>query len=535
MVGCRQKRQRAEHVPSQNSAVAKILVTGVVMGKLSPQFVQAVASAFIVDIGVHDSGFDVVNEVQKLASIGHGGTRSNFCRSQLFNSVLAFPLLVAQSVMMPFKDFNNLSSYTSELQDVFLPHEVFACLFKWYRPFWDTYIVPGPHAIRDFWTALRGHPLVQGNVVQTIEGFEHRVFPVWFHGDGVACVGLGKAWHKLFNCFSFGNMLKNGPSFTISFLSWLVFTASCTIQEDQHTMNFYWKLMHWSFYWLFEGLWPDRDWNGDMYSPTSAAGRRAGEPLFPCGGTNFLRGMLFRSKGDHDHHANTMHVNNISSDSPCVLCPCTTRLDDCPYQDFNPDRAQWIGRRFTNATWAAARPDQGIELYRLPFVSGLTTAYDNMHGKHLGSDRYLWGSLLWLLLYRVLDGSPANNCAYVWSLIQEEYGSRSYHRRRKARYTYFKLSLVCNPKTPYSSQPQLKGKASMIKHIGPILLDIWRQLMDDDDEVSFIISFIIYYMYTHATHLVSYVSYSGHMHHPPHAHLVIALYMFDLHTFIHTS
>ena len=200
--------------------------------------------------------------------------------------------------------------------------------------------MPGPNAIRDFWKALRAPPLVQGNIVQTIEGFEHRVFPVWFHGDGVACVGLGKAWHKLFNCFSFGSMLKNGPSFTISFLSWLVFTASCSIQEDQHTMNLYWKLMHWSFYWLFEGLWPDRDCNDDIYSPTSPAGRRAGQPLFPCSGTNFLRGMLFRSKGDHDHHANTMHVNNINSDNPCVLCPCTARVDDCPYQDFNPGRAE---------------------------------------------------------------------------------------------------------------------------------------------------------------------------------------------------
>ena len=88
------------------------------MGKISPQFAQAVSSAFIVDIGVHDSGFDVVNEVQKLASIGYGGTRSNFCRSQLFNSVLAFPLLVAQSVMMPFKDFGTAGSYTLELQDI---------------------------------------------------------------------------------------------------------------------------------------------------------------------------------------------------------------------------------------------------------------------------------------------------------------------------------------------------------------------------------------------------------------------------------
>lgn len=128
--------------------------------------------------------------------------------------------------------------------------------------------------------------------------------------------------------------------------------------------------------------------------------------------------------------------------------------------------------------------------------SALTTAYDNIHGKHLGSDRYLWGSLLWLLLYKILDGTPTNNCACVWSLIQEEYGLRSYHRRRKARYTYFKISLVCNPAKPYSSQPQLKGEASMIKHIGPILLDIWNKLMDDDDQVSVIIPFY-HILFTH--------------------------------------
>ena len=100
------------------------------MGKISPQFAQSMAAACITDIGVHDSGYNITNEFQTNASIGYGGARPNFHRTQLFKEVLAFPTLVATSVMTPFKDFGSLSGFTLEMQDIFLPHEEFASLFQ---------------------------------------------------------------------------------------------------------------------------------------------------------------------------------------------------------------------------------------------------------------------------------------------------------------------------------------------------------------------------------------------------------------------
>ena len=57
------KRARIEHVDTQPSKVAAILVTMVVAGHMSPQLVQRLSSATVHDIELAKNGIDVLEEL----------------------------------------------------------------------------------------------------------------------------------------------------------------------------------------------------------------------------------------------------------------------------------------------------------------------------------------------------------------------------------------------------------------------------------------------------------------------------------------
>eukprot|EP00969_Alexandrium_andersonii_P176935 7823447-Alexandrium_andersonii.AAC.1 len=55
-------------------------------------------------------------------------------------------------------------------------------------------------------------------------------------------------------------------------------------------------------------------------------------------------------------------------------------------------------------------------LFKLPFISIHNMAYDLMHCKHMGTDAYYLGSVLFLLCYEVMPKSPTDNLADVMAV-----------------------------------------------------------------------------------------------------------------------
>ena len=88
-----------------------------------------------------------------------------------------------------------------------------------------------------------------------------------------------------------------------------------------------------------------------------------------------------------------------------------------------------------------------------------------------------------MLVFHILDGSPDDNVRYVFWMIQQEYSTRSYQAQRKTVYTYLKLGMICNVRSPRSSYPELKGRSAQAKQVGPILLEIWKKKMDVGNQV----------------------------------------------------
>lgn len=94
-----------------------------------------------------------------------------------------------------------------------------------------------------------------------------------------------------------------------------------------------------------------------------------------------------------------------NSATPCALCPCTLRADDCPWSDFRSPGSEWMTRIYGGDQWLGLNPpDQRQPLLTLPGVTILSMAVDWMHCKYLGTDQYFLGSVLFLMVYHLLPG-----------------------------------------------------------------------------------------------------------------------------------
>ena len=194
--------------------------------------------------------------------------------------------------------------------------------------------------------------------------------------------------------------------------------------------------------------------------------------------------MLFGNKQDLDFLAKDMGLRNHSSAEPCNWCPATKYPDNVPWYDFR-STADWVRLAFNKDSYALARGGQGYPLMSLSWMNCWGVWPDKMHVKHLGCDKYLAGSTLWLLTFEILDGSPDENCSFIWSEIKAFYTAHHYNRRKYSTFKTLRLGMFTSAQNPYANYPELKGKAAMISHVMPALLSIFESNYDQavgDDE-----------------------------------------------------
>ena len=105
---------------------------------------------------------------------------------------------------------------------------------------------------------MLGHP------VQDRHGWERLCIPLGVHGDGVPVVGIGKAWSKVLNVWSWFSLIGVGNTRSKMFYTFSCFDKISIPGFPNGTLGPAFKLLHWSFYWLYQGVWPDRDANGNV-------------------------------------------------------------------------------------------------------------------------------------------------------------------------------------------------------------------------------------------------------------------------------
>ena len=102
-------------------------------------------------------------------------------------------------------------------------------------------------------------------------------------------------------------------------------------------------------------------------------------------------------------------------------------------------------------------------------VSILSFYPDWMHCKHLGIDKHLLGSCLYVLVHYILPGEPDANLAVIWRDIEHFYAELN----SEARYGLMGQAMFTG-----KSQPKLKGKAGEVKDLGAVMVLVWQKHMN---------------------------------------------------------
>ena len=150
-------------------------------------------------------------------------------------------------------------------QAFLLPHEMFAAIYHNYPEIWRTSISPDVTKLVEFWNAQTGHPQMQGHPVKSRPGWKSKAVPIAFHGDGVPVTGIGKIWSKTMTMFHFTSLLSQGHSKEVMFWIWSVFDR-LRVKGDSNgegTLESFFRILRWSLYSLYEGVWPDSPWDSD--------------------------------------------------------------------------------------------------------------------------------------------------------------------------------------------------------------------------------------------------------------------------------
>ena len=163
---------------------------------------------------------------------------------------------------LPFK-----SPYNTLTQQMLLPHELFANIYRWYPATWAKAIMPSQDRLAEFWRVNSSHPCMRDSPLKLREGYQKFGIPISIHGDDVPITGVGKSWCQQMTTFSWCSMIGFGSVKDLSYFIFGCFDKLRAVSEDQSkdTLGVFFKILCWSLRWLYLGQWPDRDWNNKMY------------------------------------------------------------------------------------------------------------------------------------------------------------------------------------------------------------------------------------------------------------------------------
>lgn len=353
------------------------------------------------------------------------------------------------------------------VQHMLLPHETFSKMYHMYPNQWKTRMVPTDESINMFWSQMEGHPLLVDHPMKERDNWWELAVPYSIHIDGVPCVGVGKAWGKTMELFSWCSCLVLGSSMATFLYIYGLFGVCISKRFGADTMLKFWTVLCWSMAQLFSGEWDNKDAFGVLYDPDSPEGRRAGKPL--CGrGLNKFFGVPLIARGDLDMFFKTMGLQNYNSNTPCNLCPANT--SNMPWKDLRRT-ALWLTRTWTPQTWKARNLfPQCLLFSKLKFFNIYCINGDWMHTTHLGVFQYVYGSILSVLVFDTLVGTPSDNMRKVMSDLRTFWKTHA----TPGHYQGITLKMFSNENDPEKKQPKLKGRAGEVKHLGKALLHVFQ-------------------------------------------------------------
>ena len=222
---------------------------------------------------------------------------------------------------------------------------------------------------------------------------------------------------------------------------------------------------------LQSGKFPSHDWEGKPFAPHSWEGTMSGKYL-----ANGFCGHLTSIQGDLDFFASSLALPRWSlKEGGCPSCQCTLEGDKT-WQKFNCKdhilHLEWTSEQWKN--WTKRSP---CKLFCIPHVTGVNVFLDYLHLKYLGSDMYMYGGLLWLMVFTILDhGSPLANLEYIWGRMKFWYGQLGVTHR----YHFFNRLTMFQRK---SGPPKLRGRGVEVLGLNHVMVKIWEEVCNPSLEL----------------------------------------------------
>lgn len=359
-----------------------------------------------------------------------------------------------------------------------LPHEFFHYLYTKRPVLWRDIMLGGSSEnVALFWKGVKERKdprfqLLDLSPVTKKTNWEQKAIPFSIHGDAVPVIAVGKAGTKSLDMTSQQSLLAcEGSSLWVKQPICGIFEQSKVKNDDFDTDAEAGDVLLWSYKALQNGKWPAEDHRGRKYAADSAEGMLAGQDL-----ADGYCGVLYIEKSDLDFLAKRLGLRHYSAHAPCDLCPCTKAGEAALWpSNFGPD-SQWINALYTPEEWRALYPNVPHWLFSLLHFCQLNIEPDELHIIWLGTAMWCDGSVLWMLVFRVMPDTPSKNMQALWQQISECYAEL----RTAVQYTNLSIGSFCDPAKPSGHYPKLKGKGAEVKHLSAVLCKVWATNMDPD-------------------------------------------------------
>ena len=181
---------------------------------------------------------------------------------------------------------------------------------------------------------------------------------------------------------------------------------SMIIDGDMGTRAAFFKVLCWSFYWLYLGLDPTHD--ADMVEILGATG-------------GFLAGgwcaCLIALCDDLEALAEELGLKSSSRSDGCNWCEANEST--MPFIHTHKG-ARWLNHVWEGRAWLARmRPTNA--LFNLVGVTIAIAAPDWMHNKHLGTDQYNYGSIAKYTICYLMPGTIEENETLFFTQLTNAY------------------------------------------------------------------------------------------------------------------
>lgn len=182
-------------------------------GLMSTPTLQTIAAKALEDMETMRRGDLDVREIEVLARIGASGRQSKNCARDLERH-LQEPFLnqALYRFDMPMRSPACRMVVTPRQQEVLLPHAVFGLMYETRPDEFKQKFLGEVGALERFWGALAGGPLVEDIPQCRGRGWQRRLIPLGLHGDATPVAGIGKAWGKLLDAYSFTSLVCTGAT-----------------------------------------------------------------------------------------------------------------------------------------------------------------------------------------------------------------------------------------------------------------------------------------------------------------------------------